>query len=72
MEEIRECLFKIYFSGETLNFISLVMQFYLVDVFLNNKFRWFGMEEVEYYSWSFRDRQNRDLMLRWVHDDFND
>ena len=50
--------------GETLNFISLVMQFYLVDVFLNNKFRWFGMEVVEYYSWSFRDRQNRDLMLR--------
>ena len=42
------------------------MQFYLVDVFLNNKFRWFGMEVVEYYSWSFRDRQNRDLMLRWV------
>ena len=53
-------------SGETLNFVSLVMQFYLVDVFLNNKFRWFGMEVVEYYSWSFRDRQNRDLMLRWV------
>ena len=52
--------------GETLNFVSLVMQFYLVDVFLNNKFRWFGMEVVEYYSWSFRDRQNRDLMLRWV------
>ena len=51
-------------SGETLNFVSLVMQFYLVDVFLNNKFRWFGMEVVEYYSWSFRDRQNRDLMLR--------
>ena len=42
------------------------MQFYLVDVFLNNKFRWFGMEVVEYYSWSFRDRQNRDLMLRWI------
>merc|ERR1719220_1192318 len=49
---------------ETLNFVSLVFQFYLVDVFLNNKFRWFGWEVVEYYSWSFRDRQNRDLMLR--------
>ena len=69
MEDVRECLFKINFSGETLNFISLVMQFYLVDVFLNNKFRWFGMEVVEYYSWSFRDRQNRDLMLRCVHNE---
>merc|ERR1712088_1185082 len=29
-----------------------------------NKYRWFGLEVVEYYSWSFRDRQNRDLMLR--------
>ena len=33
--------------GETLNFVSLVFQFYLVDVFLNNKFRWFGWE-VDY------------------------
>merc|ERR1712227_671406 len=49
---------------ETLNFISLIFQFYLVDIFLNNKFRWFGWEVVEYYSWSFRDRQNKDLMLR--------
>ena len=50
--------------GEGLNFSSLIFQFYLVDIFLNNKFRWFGWEVLEYYSWSFRDRQNRDLMLR--------
>ena len=43
----------------------MIFQFYLVDIFLNNKFRWFGWEVVEYYSYSFRDRQNRDLMLRW-------
>merc|ERR1712012_1213968 len=30
----------------------------------NTKYRWFGLGVVEYYSWSFRDRQNRDLMLR--------
>ena len=50
--------------GEFLNFFLLILQFYLTDNFLNNKFRWFGWEVVEYYSWSFRDRQNRDLMLR--------
>ena len=55
-----------FYPGESLNFFSLIFQFYLVDIFLNNKFRWFGWEVVEYYSWSFRDRQNRDLMLRWV------
>ena len=55
-----------WYPGESLNFFSLIFQFYLVDIFLNNKFRWFGWEVVEYYSWSFRDRQNRDLMLRWV------
>ena len=44
----------------------LILQFYLVDIFLNNKFRWFGWEVVEYYSWSFQQRQNRDLMLRSV------
>merc|ERR1719370_2226129 len=42
----------------------MIIQFWLIDAFLNNKFRWFGLEVVEYYSWSFRDRQNRDLMLR--------
>ena len=55
-----------WYPGESLNFFSLIFQFYLVDIFLNNKFRWFGLEVVEYYSWSFRDRQNRDLMLRLV------
>ena len=55
-----------FYPGESLNFFSLIFQFYLVDIFLNNKFRWFGWEVVEYYSWSFRDRQNRDLMLRLV------
>jgi len=49
---------------EFLNFLLLFIQFFLIDSFLNNKFRWFGLEVVEYYSWSFRDRQNRDLMLR--------
>ena len=56
-----------WYPGESLNFFSLIFQFYLVDIFLNNKFRWFGWEVVEYYSWSFRDRQNRDLMLRLAH-----
>merc|ERR1719500_354291 len=37
---------------------------YFKSIFHHNKFRWFGLEVVEYYSWSFRDRQNRDLMLR--------
>lgn len=51
---------------EFLNFLLMIVQFWLIDSFLNNKFRWFGLEVVEYYSWSFRDRQNRDLMLRSV------
>jgi len=56
--------FGYFILCESLNFFSLIFQFYIVDIFLNNKFRWFGWEVVEYYSWSFRDRQNRDLMLR--------
>jgi len=56
--------FGYFILCEGLNFSSLIFQFYLVDIFLNNKFRWFGWEVLEYYSWSFRDRQNRDLMLR--------
>lgn len=56
--------FAYFVFCEFLNFFLLILQFYLTDNFLNNKFRWFGWEVVEYYSWSFRDRQNRDLMLR--------
>ena len=62
---VERCIIR-WYPGESLNFFSLIFQFYLVDIFLNNKFRWFGWEVVEYYSWSFRDRQNRDLMLRLV------
>jgi len=56
--------FAYFVFCESLNFFMLILQFYLVDIFLNNKFRWFGWEVVEYYSWSFQQRQNRDLMLR--------
>jgi len=56
--------FTYFVFCEFLNFFLLILQFWVIDNFLNNKFRWFGWEVVEYYSWSFRDRQNRDLMLR--------
>merc|ERR1719293_67705 len=56
--------FGYFIFCEFLNFFLMIIQFWLIDAFLNNKFRWFGLEVVEYYSWSFRDRQNRDLMLR--------
>jgi len=56
--------FGYFIFCEFLNFLLMIVQFWLIDSFLNNKFRWFGLEVVEYYSWSFRDRQNRDLMLR--------
>ena len=58
--------FGYFIFCEFLNFFLMIIQFWLIDAFLNNKFRWFGLEVVEYYSWSFRDRQNRDLMLRLV------
>ena len=58
--------FGYFIFCEFLNFFLMIIQFWLIDAFLNNKFRWFGLEVVEYYSWSFRDRQNRDLMLRSV------
>ena len=58
--------FGYFIFCEFLNFFLMIIQFWLIDAFLNNKFRWFGLEVVEYYSWSFRDRQNRDLMLRFV------
>ena len=58
--------FGYFIFCEFLNFFLMIIQFWMIDAFLNNKFRWFGLEVVEYYSWSFRDRQNRDLMLRLV------
>jgi len=49
---------------EFLNFILLGIQFNMTDKFLNDKFKWYGLEVVNYYSWSHRDRMNPTLGIR--------
>jgi hypothetical protein len=49
---------------EFLNFALFSLQFYLTDVFLGNKFKWYGWEVYNYYSYSYRERYDPNLMLR--------
>ena len=57
-------LFNFIQSGELLNFLLLGVQFTLTDKFLNNKFQWYGMEVVYYYSIPYRDRMNPSMAVR--------
>ena len=55
---IAECL------GELLNFIFLFVQFFATDIFLNYKFRMYGWNVVQYYSYSKRDRYDAELGIK--------
>ena len=52
------------FSGEFLNFILLGLQFFLTNKFLNDKFTWYGWRVIQYYSYSTKERMNKDLGLK--------
>jgi len=56
--------FAYFVSCEFLNFFLLGLQFKLTDLFLNSKFQWYGIEVVQYYSTSYRDRQNPEMAIR--------
>eukprot|EP00092_Neocalanus_flemingeri_P002719 GFUD01002912.1.p1 GENE.GFUD01002912.1~~GFUD01002912.1.p1 ORF type:complete len:475 (-),score=120.62 GFUD01002912.1:110-1534(-) len=56
--------FASYVFCEFLNFSLLGLQFLLTDKFLNNKFMWYGWSVVQYYSWSRKDRMDKELGLK--------
>merc|ERR1711915_807878 len=49
---------------ELLNFIFLAVQFFLTNMFLNNKFMWYGWSVLKYYSWSHKDRYDAELGIK--------
>ena len=51
--------------GELLNFGLLFVQFFATDVFLNGKWRYYGLKVIEYYSFSFEQRNDPNLMLKY-------
>ena len=52
--------------GELLNFLLLGIQFNLTNKFLNNKFTWYGLDVINYYSISHKDRTNPEMGIRYV------
>ena len=52
------------FVGEFLNFSLLGVQFFLTNKFLNNKFTWYGWSVIKYYSWSHKERHDKELGLK--------
>ena len=56
---------KLFGSGELLNFGLLFVQFFATDVFLNGKWRYYGLKVIEYYSFSFEQRNDPDLLLKY-------
>merc|ERR1712130_395124 len=56
--------FASYIFCEFLNFIFLFVQFFATDVFLNYKFRMYGWNVVQYYSYSKRDRYDAELGIK--------
>merc|ERR1719483_190754 len=56
--------FASFIMCELMNFGLLFVQFQLTDNFLNNKFRWYGWEVIEYYSYDRRTRMDPDMNLR--------
>ena len=59
--------FGYFVTCEFLNFFLLGVQFTLTDRFLNNKFQWYGWEVVHYYSFSYRDRMNPLMAIRYLY-----
>ena len=57
--------FSCWVSGELLNFGLLFVQFFATDVFLNGKWRYYGLKVIEYYSFTFEQRNDPDLMLKY-------
>ena len=57
---------KIFLKGELLNFLLLGIQFNLTDKFLNDKFKWYGLEVMNYYSFSHKERMSPELLIRSV------
>merc|ERR1719438_141227 len=49
---------------ESLNFLLFGLQFYATDKFLGNKFKWYGWEVMEYYSYTPRERNDPRMNLR--------
>eukprot|EP00088_Acartia_fossae_P035740 TRINITY_DN36869_c0_g1_i1.p1 TRINITY_DN36869_c0_g1~~TRINITY_DN36869_c0_g1_i1.p1 ORF type:complete len:424 (-),score=70.36 TRINITY_DN36869_c0_g1_i1:104-1375(-) len=49
---------------EFLNFALFSVQFYLTDMFLGYKFKWYGWEVINYYSYTQRERNDPNLMIR--------
>ena len=56
---------KLLGSGELLNFGLLFVQFFATDVFLNGKWRYYGLKVIEYYSFTFEQRNDPDLLLKY-------
>jgi len=56
--------FASYIFCEVLNFALLFLQFFATDAFLNNKFRTYGLDVVEYYSYTRAQRNDPDLAIK--------
>ena len=53
--------FKSIFHRKCWYFSLLGVQFFLTKKFLNNKFTWYGKSVIQYYSWSHKDRHDKEL-----------
>lgn len=56
--------FFYFICCEFLNFLLFGLQFYMTDKFLGNKFKWYGYEVINYYSYSNKERNDPNNMLR--------
>ena len=52
------------FIGEFLNFSLLGVQFFLTNKLLNNKFMCYGWSVIKYYSWSHKERHDKELVFK--------
>jgi len=56
--------FASYVFCEFLNFIFLGLQFFLTNKFLHNKFMWYGWSVINYYTYSQKERMDKELGLK--------
>jgi len=56
--------FASYVFCEFLNFIFLGLQFFLTNKFLHNKFMWYGWSVIKYYTYSQKERMDKELGLK--------
>jgi len=56
--------FGYFVTCEFLNFSLLSVQFYLTNQFLGNKFKWYGWDVINYYSYSYQERNDPNLLIR--------